>query len=103
MIKTAGIWRANLNTITAVSSQNNPDGVFSLNPNPARGSTTLSFPSEHVRDAHLTISNSTGEILTELDTNQHETRIDCHSLAAGFYFITVSYDNERHTRKLIIH
>jgi hypothetical protein len=81
-----------------------PNKIFTLFPNPASSSVTVSL-SQAVEKSDLKIINLTGNVVADyhdLYFNNNAMTLDISSISAGAYLIVLSIDQEVFTQKLLI-
>jgi len=91
------------NFISSNLNNTNPD--FTLNPNPATGSTTLNFNLKNESPISISIANQLGQIIqSDYFGNQpsgvFQTDLDLKNLTAGTYYISVQSDLKVETKIL---
>jgi len=83
----------------------NIENLIKIYPNPAFQNTVNLFFEENSNSSKLiTISNTNGSIChkKEIDGNVQNISLNLDCLEKGTYFVTVIYDNQKNTQKLII-
>ncbi len=91
------------NTITGVDEKNISDRV-ELYPNPAIGSTTISFSNETDQINSIEINDITGKIVKNIlpESNQNLIQINIDSFSSGLYFVKLIGETSVMTKKLIV-
>ena len=95
-------------TFTIISTsvgQIDPDLIFSLTPNPAQGSTTLTLNSNVPRDIQLSLVDIIGRTVRVFDTslgNGTQHNLDINGLVPGTYLVRVDSEGYTAVKKLII-
>jgi hypothetical protein len=81
----------------------NDAGQISIHPNPASISIAIAIPgSIYSSQATLTITNPSGQIISEIGMTDPVITIDVSGFAAGIYFIRVVDGNRRWVEKFVI-
>ena len=78
---------------------------FQLYPNPTESSTTVSYTSNENTTVFITIANSLGQLIYNVEQNStigaNQQNINLSSYSAGIYFVTLKSQHKRPTIKLI--
>lgn len=83
--------------------ENTVENLFSMYPNPATSEVHIEFSTSSYAVEGITISNSLGQVVGEIETNasSHIT-FDVSKYAQGIYFVTINAGERTSTKKLII-
>ena len=94
-------------TITSIENKTQNDFAFNLFPNPANKKITLSLNLAKTENVSIKITNMLGQLeesesVNRLNSGKNEYSYDVSNISNGVYFITLSSENLRATKKLII-
>ena len=82
------------------------DDRFSIAPNPAQHSATLSFNSELEGDAEITVTNMVGRLMysqrTAVLEGQNSALLDLSSLSNGVYLVRIQNGDQTQTAKILV-
>lgn len=98
----------NISGILGVSENEVVSGSLALYPNPTKGSCTLSFDMQESNDAELQVFNLLGMqvqqmYLGELHRGAHNVMINTSEFQSGIYLVQLRLDDQRYTRRLVVH
>lgn len=88
------------NTITALNEQAQPFKIETLYPNPA--STQINLTNLPTKNCSYTITNIAGQLLQKNSFDSNNPNLDISMLSNGFYFITVTHNNQVATAKFVV-
>ncbi len=80
--------------------ENQIEGYVGIYPNPAENNITIDFPSKE--DATVSIFNTIGQTLYKTKINTIKQDIDVSSFPKGLYFIEITTDINKITKKIVI-
>lgn len=90
-------------TNSSISENNYPlDSRVIIYPNPSKGIFTLSFDND-LRNGHLSILNSAGELIYSMLLNTNNEVIDLEGHSKGVYYLRITKDTETIVYKLILY
>jgi hypothetical protein len=75
---------------------------FSLYPNPASDHVTISMNENSKHEADIRIYDMTGKEVKNYNTSSSLLTIDRDNLQSGIYFVSITIQGKRLTKKLII-
>jgi hypothetical protein len=82
------------------------DNGFEIYPNPSQGMFTISFNSEPMSSAELRVINAKGIVVFEQKIlniqNSFSTKINLATMPEGIYFVEISDDKQRFSKKLLL-
>ena len=96
----------NIGSISSVNGADNMD-EFTLYPNPASKSTTVSFTSKEAGELGISVIDVSGkQVLVyptrQIEAGRQETELNISELASGVYFVVTELNGQKTTRKLLI-
>jgi len=99
----AKYYEGGLKACTVGIDDNTFENLFSMYPNPATSEVHIEFSNSSYAVEGITISNSLGQVVGEIETNasSHIT-FDVSKYAQGIYFVTINAGEFTATKKLII-
>ncbi len=89
-----------LNT-TTVGLEENGVSEFSLYPNPVSGGQISIIFKDPTSVNRVTVFNSMGQIITQIDNPEQEIKIQVSDLPQGIYFVNIAYGNQVVSSKFI--
>lgn len=105
-----GIWRININEITAVNSNSAVVNDFSLYqnyPNPFNPETKIKFYLPRGGSVAISVYDNAGELVeimaqNEFNAGEHEVTFNAFNFASGVYYYSVQFENRIKTQKMVI-
>lgn len=91
---------AKLNIISNITSEKYQITRFQFYPNPSSGQ--LNVHTSNISIGNVSVINNLGKVLYEMPFNQSEFSLNLEGLAAGLYFIELSYSGKKVRRPFVI-
>lgn len=76
--------------------------TLNIHPNPTNGKVWINIQFQKENDCQVKLYNLTGKLLVSLEGNEKDLFLDLSEYPNGIYFISVMYDYQSITKKLII-
>ncbi len=91
---------------TAVNSIANNKDLFSISPNPAAETATISFSSSSNHNVKIHISDMSGKLVKSMEqpalNGKNQIQVDLKGLISGMYLVMVNNETGTETQKLIV-
>ena len=95
-------WRNDFTATIADAQAFTNEQAFTLMPNPASGSTTVSLELPYRNGMRLEVLNGIGQVVIDTPMRNRRTELDTHVLAPGVYMVRLSDGSNRWTQRLVV-
>ena len=99
LITNATLWLAEKSV--GVENVNN-ESLVHIYPNPTNGNLNIEFSSAKITYTNIILYDITGHVLETINVNEKQVSIDTKNYSKGLYFIELSNENNKITKKIII-